>query len=143
MRFMPENAEHAGIRKDDTGSKLSEFKQCPKCKTIWRERSEFLNDPDIKLIGYQANFRNLELGLLMFNHMTCRTTLSLEAGKFSDMYKGPVFKSRLTGSDQCPGYCLHKSVLRPCPEECECAYVRSIIDMIKKSEIVDKVEKTD
>ena len=114
------------------------FKQCSKCHTEWQERADFLNDPDIKLIGYQANFKNLELGLLLFNHLSCRTTLSVEAGKLKDMYEGPVYEKRLTGSDRCPGYCLHKSVLRPCPEECECSYIRWIIDKINRSKIASE-----
>lgn len=119
---------------------LNMFKKCPKCGTEWTDRDSFLDDPDLKLIGYQVNFKALELGLLLFNHQTCRTTMSLEARNFRDMYKGPVYEKRMTGSDSCPGYCLHKSVLRPCPQECECSYVRSIIELIQKRKIPSKID---
>ena len=113
---------------------MSYFKKCPHCGQIWQSREEFLADKHIKIIGYQVNFQELELGLFLFNHFTCKTTMSLEAGQFTDLYEGPVIKLRNTGSESCPEYCLHKSELRSCPAECECAYVRDIIQTIQLRE---------
>jgi len=87
----------------------------------------------MELNGYQVNFQQLEAGLFLFNHIApeCGTTLALAAGEFADLYTGPIWKERLTGAGDCPRYCLRKSELRPCPAECECAYVRSILDQIR------------
>ncbi|MDO9578608.1 MAG: hypothetical protein Q7J16_12045 [Candidatus Cloacimonadales bacterium] len=91
---------------------------------------DFIYDPEIEIIGYQVHFKDLEKGFFLFNH-SCRGTMSINVEEFSDMYQGPIFQERLTGSDQCSGYCLHHSNLKPCSEKCECAYVREVIQIIK------------
>lgn len=113
----------------DTGTGLTPYKKCPICKNIWATRNDFLDDPDIEVVGYQVHFEELSDGLFLFNH-SCKGTISLKAGLFSDLYDGPIFKERLTGTDDCPEYCLVKHELRPCPAKCECAYVREIIQLI-------------
>lgn len=107
------------------------FKTCQKCGFEWETREAWLRDPSLKLVGYQINFNALETGILLFNH-SCRTTLALQAKDFSDLYDGPVFRERATGSDSCPGHCLHKDDLGPCPAQCECGYIRHIIQLIKE-----------
>jgi len=113
----------------------SVFKECQVCNVAWRERDDFLADPDVVLIGYQANFVVLEKGLFLFNH-SCRGTMSVQVSEFSDLYSGPIFQTRKTGTDACAGYCLHRNVLKPCPAECECAYVREILQLLKKPQTV-------
>jgi hypothetical protein len=80
-----------------------------------------------------ANFDALKLGLLLFNHVyeRCKTTLALEAGEFIDLYKKEIFQTRMTGTKECPGYCLYKENLQPCPANCECAYIREVIQIIR------------
>lgn len=41
------------------------------------------------------------------------------------------FSLNLRDTDKCSDYCLNKDDLRPCPVECECAYVREVIQIIK------------
>ena len=106
------------------------FKTCSPCGFEWPTREAFLNDPALTVIGYQVNFETLKLGFFLFNH-TCKNTLSVRAEAFWDLYDGPVFKTRATGCDQCPEYCLHQENLEPCPAECECAFVREILQVIK------------
>jgi hypothetical protein len=105
------------------------FKVCPKCGYGWPTRERFLQDPDLKLIGYHANFKALQTGILLFNH-TCRTTLALQAIDFEDLYDGPIFSERATGTDRCPGHCLHEGNLTPCPTQCECGFIRQILQLI-------------
>lgn len=111
---------------------MSEFKKCTFCGHRWPTREDFLQDAATDMIGYQVNFDNLHLGYFLFNHLTCGTTLGLAAGLFRDLYDGPVYKQRKTGAQQCPEYCLHEGQLEPCPQECECAYVREIIQMVRQ-----------
>lgn len=115
---------------DHTDSKKFYFKRCPNCGFTWDTRDSFLNDSNLDIIGYQANFIELTTGLFYFNH-SCEGTLALQAYLFGDLYEGPIFKSCLTGSEACPKYCLHREELQPCPAECECAYVRETIQLIK------------
>ena len=114
------------------------FKQCKNCQTEWPTRDQFLDDPDVVLIGYQSNFVTLEKGLFLFNH-SCQSTLSVEVEAFADLYAGPIFQERLFKTETCPGYCLHHNELRPCPAKCECAYVREIMTLLQKPEQEDRL----
>lgn len=105
------------------------FKQCDVCGKMWPFRQEFLDDPTIRLIGYQVSFKELAGGLLLFNH-ACGTTLALKVRECGDLYDGPIFTERRTGEDDCPTYCLHPEELRACPAVCECAYVRELLQII-------------
>ena len=108
-----------------------EFIRCSKCGFQWESRETFLSDPAIQLVGYQVHFEMLLEGLFMFNHR-CGTTLSLCAGKFRSLYDGQVFEGCLLGKLDCPGYCLYETNLLPCPVQCECAFVRDILQVIKQ-----------
>jgi len=108
------------------------FKICPKCDTAWQNREDFLNDPYVELAGYQVNFKDLKAGLFLFNHLSCETTLSIKAELFLDLYKGPIFRQRKNGTDSCPSYCLYEQNFMTCPAQCECAYVRSILNKLSK-----------
>jgi hypothetical protein len=105
------------------------FRRCTVCAQCWPSREDFLADPAIKYIGYQAHFKALTTGLLYFNHH-CKTTIALEVAQFRDLYSGPVFSERKTGGDECPGHCLHRNNVEPCPAQCECAFVRELIQII-------------
>ncbi len=107
------------------------FKECSRCNAKWSSREEFLADTGISMVGYQPHFEDLQAGLFLFNH-SCGTTLSLPVVLFKDLHKGKIFEESKRGSADCPGYCLNKFNLRPCPAECECAYVREIIQIIAK-----------
>ena len=113
---------------------MSYFLKCSHCGEIWETREKYLADSNIKIIGYQVNFRDLELGLFLFNHLTCKTTLALKANKFTDLHQGPILRERLTGTDSCPDYCLNKSELSACNTQCECVYVRDVIQIIKNGD---------
>ncbi len=102
------------------------------CGEEWTERADFLSDPAIQVTGYSAHFKDLELGLFYFNHESCKTTLALQASLFTDLHDGPIFEKRKTDSDQCPGYCLKQSETRPCKAECECAYVREVLNKVSR-----------
>lgn len=108
------------------------------CGHRWKNRDAFLADPDIRVCGYMADFDRLELGLLLFDHRRCGTTMALKAFLFTDLYKGPVYAERKTGTEDCPGYCLRDCELSPCPARCECAYVREVVDICKGWNAVEK-----
>jgi hypothetical protein len=108
------------------------FKTCPSCSQVWALREMFLEDADIEIIGYQVNFEQLMLGLFLFNHHTCKTTMAVQARQFRDLDAGPVYSQRKTGRTECPGYCLNTPELAPCPAECECAWVRRLLQVIRE-----------
>jgi hypothetical protein len=111
---------------------MNDFKKCTFCGHLWQSREDFLDDSATDIIGYQVNFDNIHLGLFLFNHLTCGTTLGIHAAEFKELYNGPVYKERLLGTDHCPEYCVHENQLEPCPAKCECAYVREIIQTIRE-----------
>lgn len=110
------------------------FKTCPLCRYAWRSREDFLQDPTIRLCGYQVDFEDLVEGIFLFNHIACGTTLSVEVKQFRNLHSGPVFRERKTGTEDCPGHCLRTDDLAPCPEHCECAWVREVIQKIRGNE---------
>jgi hypothetical protein len=106
------------------------FKTCPKCGHSWATRAEFLDDPGVQCIGYQVDFGELIAGIFLFNH-SCWGTLGIEVSAFRDLYDGPVFQNRATGTDECPKHCLHENDLEACGAKCECAFVREILQIIR------------
>jgi hypothetical protein len=106
-----------------------EFKICKVCTGEWHSRDQFINDPLIVVIGYQPNFVKPVQGLFLFNH-NCGATLSISVAAFADLYDGPIYQQSKKGSEECSGFCLHRSEMRPCPASCECAYVREILALL-------------
>ena len=109
---------------------MSSFVACGKCGREWTDRESFLDDPALEILGYQVNFRDLGRGMFMFNH-DCQSTLSVPVEPFMDLYSGTIFRDKKTGTESCPGYCLHRDNLRPCPAECNCAFVREVIQVVR------------
>lgn len=106
------------------------FKKCASCHRSWVTRDSYLRDPQLRIVGYQANFATLELGTFMFSHL-CGTTMSISAYEFVDLYTGQIFKKRATGSRKCPRYCLDEKDLKYCEMHCECAYIRKVALIIQ------------
>jgi hypothetical protein len=122
------------LKKKARGLLISKFKKCTMCSETWRTREDFLSDSNLIVKGYTANFNHLELGIFLFDHNLCKTTLTIKASEFTDLYDGPAYDTRLTGSENCPGYCLDNNELRICPAKCECAYIREILGIMKNWE---------
>ena len=110
---------------------MAVFSKCSSCGGEWPSRAHFLEDPDMKIIGYQRDFDDFAADTFLFRH-TCGATLALVVRHFNGLYEGPIFQQRVTGSEERPGYCLYQDRLDKCAARCECAYVRNIIDIIRK-----------
>ena len=114
--------------------KTDAFLTCSCCGFTWKSRKEFLADETLKLNGYQVNLLSLEDGLFLFTHNVqgCCTTLAVKVNEFSDMHTGENYTERRTDQEDCPGYCRNEKFLGRCEAKCECAYVRNIIQVIRK-----------
>lgn len=110
---------------------MGAFKTCPLCTQTWANRDRFLEDAQLELIGYQVDFEEVNLGLFLFNHHRCGTTLAIRSGLFADLYRGPRRSTCRAGSESCPGLCLRSWELEPCPADCECAWVREVLQVIR------------
>ena len=106
------------------------FKRCPMCGESWPSREAFLSDRGVDVVGYQVNFRELEAGYFLFNHR-CGDTMAIPVIAFRDLYDGPVFIERSTGTVECPGHCLREDDLDSCPARCECSFVRETLQIVK------------
>ncbi len=113
---------------------VAHFKVCSTCRHTWDDRESFLADSALLLVGYQMNLRELEAGLFLFQHDTekCGTSLALKADQFVDLYDGPIFTERKTGSDECPEFCLYEEELGQCANACECAFVRKVLQIVQE-----------
>jgi hypothetical protein len=110
---------------------MTDFKRCPNCSFVWQNRTDFMADDNVTIIGYQVLYKSLKEGFFLFNH-SCNGTFAVNVDSFVDLYDGPVFEENLAGTEACSGHCLHKQSLSPCPAKCECAFVREIIQILKE-----------
>jgi len=85
------------------------------------------------LLGYQLHFLDRKLGLFYFNHQKdqCGTTCAMSVSEFLDLYDGPIYQENKMGDEDCPLYCLRRTDLRSCQQQCECAFVRDVIQIIR------------
>ena len=115
-----------------------DFKICPNCQMHWPTQEKFISDKELELTGYKADFEKLEYGMFFFNHNEndCFSTIVIEVSEFLNLYKGPFYTERKTGTEDCPGYCKDKAELSRCEALCECAFVREITNMIVEKRII-------
>lgn len=114
-----------------TRSSAEEFKVCTSCGQRWSDREDFLSDPELDPVGYQAFIEDGVSGLFLINHQRCGTTMALKAEQFADLYDGPMYSQRLDHTEECPGYCLKSSATEVCVLECECAYVGHVLQLLR------------
>jgi len=109
---------------------MPDFKGCSMCGHRWPSRVDFLDDPQVTLVGYQLVSDDPVDGLLLFNH-TCGTTLALELSHFADLYRGLTYSRRLANTDSCQRHCTSESDLQRCTNECACAWTREVLQIVR------------
>jgi len=111
--------------------KMNPFKICSKCAYTWRVRDDFLQDPSICLVGFQASSIETESGYYLFNHNLeknqCDTTLAMEVEVFLSLHEGTLFTDIKFGSPRCEAHCTRVDDLSKCPVECKNAVAREIM----------------
>jgi len=110
------------------------FKTCSVCGAVWATRRDFLADPEVVLCGYQPDFEDLDRGLFLFTHDRpgCGTTFAIPVAAFADLVPRPILSARLNDPDNPPAPCCRGNGLGPCPMQCECAFVRDVLRIIRK-----------
>ena len=110
---------------------MDPFKTCSKCSHTWQGRDEFLKDPDVCLVGFQASFIEREPGYYLFNHILdgdrCNTTLMVKVEPFLTLHQGTLFPDIKFGTPQCEEHCTHVEDLSRCSAECKNAVAREIM----------------
>ena len=112
------------------------FKICTKCAYTWRDIDDFLKDPTICLVGFQASSMETESGYYLFNHNLaenqCDTTLAVEVEVFLSLHKKTMFTDIKFGSPRCEAHCTRVDDLSQCPVECKNAVAREIMQAFSK-----------
>ena len=115
---------------------MKPFKICPKCSYTWKSRNDFLGDPSVCLVGFQANFKETEAGHYLFNHNSggnhCSTTLAVGVEAFLSLHKGTMFTDIKFESPMCEEHCSRVEDLSQCPVECKNAVAREIMQAFSK-----------
>ncbi len=108
------------------------FKSCPCCDFAWNTRDAFLSDQRICLNGYQADFEELERGLLLFTHevSACGSTMALSIGDFVDMCDVPRHTECLHATGTCECRCDDVANLERCERPCQYAYPRELVQIV-------------
>ena len=108
------------------------FKKCTGCGQEWTTQKQFIEDKDLTLNGYKADFERLEYGMFFFTHKKdgCFSTIVIEVSQFMNLFKGQRFIERKTDTDECPRYCSDDEQLVRCEAMCECAFVREIMHVL-------------
>ena len=110
---------------------MDPFKICPQCAYTWNVRDDFLEDPSICLVGFQASFKETESGHYLFNHILegkhCGTTLAVEVEAFLSLHEGTMFTEIKFESPICELHCTRVDDLAQCPVECKNAIAREIM----------------
>jgi len=116
---------------------ITPYKTCPMCRKIWPRLHDLVRDRLLRLVGYQAAVPEPEKGLLLFTHEMdgCNSTLAMPARDFRFMYDGPVYSECNFGEPTCESHCLEHSDLEACAAQCCMAWVRAVIQYIRRHEL--------
>jgi len=120
---------------------MDPFKMCPKCAYTWKTREDFLEDPSICLIGFQASFEETESGYYLFNHSLrgnpCDTTLAMEVEVFLSLLTRTMFTDIKAKTPICEMHCSSVEDLSQCPVECKNAFAREIMQTFSQCNLED------
>lgn len=113
------------------------IKTCAMCSTDWPDLESFVTDPQLQIVGYQARFDRPNEGIVLVTHMRpgCRTTLGITVEQLRTLYSGPEHTRRMTGAAECKGLCLENGCLEDCEAPCQMAWVRRIIQFMRRHEL--------
>lgn len=109
------------------------FRKCTGCNELWGDRGEFLSDPMISFLGYQATFDNMGMGYFLFNHLErkCLTTIAIPTDMFLDLCVPGKHDVDLP-IEKCHENCTHHGDFKACTRQCQYGCLKEIIQNIKK-----------
>jgi len=108
------------------------FQICSSCKSAWPSWDRFVLDPAVRLLGLQAVTTHPDVNLLVFEH-SCGTSISILSKRLRHLLPEPepgAPVTRLAGSDQCRGHCVHLGDLEACDAPCSNARERQLIQLV-------------
>jgi hypothetical protein len=111
------------------------FRTCGMCGRVWETCEQFLEDPEIHLIGLQVMGDLPDANVVVFEHV-CGTSVSVLAHRLHDLL-GPVADGEwplalLYGSKDCHGLCIDVGNLDGCDRLCRNAFDRRVTAWIAR-----------
>lgn len=105
------------------------------CGRSWETREQFLEDPEVRLVGLQVVGDLPDANVVVFEHR-CGTSVSVLARRLHDLL-GPVADDEwplalLYGTADCHGLCTELSNLDGCDRPCRNAYDRRVAAWIAR-----------
>ncbi len=107
------------------------FKHCPKCGEGWHGHSEFLSDPYLLFLGYQASLAAGLEDFFLFSHSRCGRTLALPLEAFVELSSPPVLEDSRQVRESGDEVCLARRSNKPCPHKCSCGFVARTSGLIE------------
>jgi len=110
------------------------FQKCGSCGQPWTQWSDFILDPDVRLLGFQAVSGLPDANLLVFEH-SCGSSISVLAKRLRHLLGDVQPESQLPvlfGTDQCNKYCRFLEILAACDRPCANARDRQLIQAVIK-----------
>ncbi len=116
-----------------TETNAGPFQVCGACKRAWVRWDEFIQDPAIRLLGFQFLGPEHSFNLLVFEH-ACGSSISVLARRLR--YLLPQLESEsplpvLFGTDECRGHCRFLEDLDACGAHCSNVRDRALILVIQ------------
>lgn len=122
------------------GKQKSVYRTC-RCGHTWKTREDFLNDRNLKIVGYQPDFVNHRYNHFLFNHLEkgCGQFFGVRASDFSDLREKGCTAELRTGQKDCPGYCMNSTDLRVCSVACCNASDRKLAAKIRSRRVLRRL----
>ena len=118
------------------------FQKCGSCGQMWNQWPDFILDPDVRLLGFQAMPGMPDANLLIFVH-ACGSTISILAKRLRHILPGSDQAGELPslfGTDTCNKYCRFIENLETCDRHCVNARDRRMILMLLRMKNSDLEE---
>jgi hypothetical protein len=120
--------------KEPHEKKTRPFKTCGSCRRSWEHWQDFVLDPGVRILGFQAIENLPDANLVVFEHR-CGSSISLLAKKLRHLLDEHADRERLPilfGSDTCRKHCRLIEDLEACDRPCANSRDRRLIQLLLK-----------
>ena len=110
------------------------FKICNMCEKKWNTENDFIEDPNLVIIGYMSNLKKIYQGLFLFNHEIegCGSTLAIKVELFKSVIDSSIESLPVERPIGCLGYCLDQDNLDLCDQsDCRGYVIRKGLSELK------------
>ncbi len=112
------------------------FKVCNGCGKRWQTAEQFILDPSLQLVMYQAVFGEVEYGLFVLTHDVpeCQSSISVSVGMFRGLVPRDHQESGFL-DPKCEDRCFSQMDLAPCNVDCSMKWARDVMQCLKEHKL--------